>query len=172
MTFLAGYGRPSVHLDAPTPAETLDWMVQLTIEGIKDVPIRLFAEQLVRQLHPHDYLSEYAALLNWVRTNIRYTRDPVIIEQLKTPRVIMETGAADCDEMAILIGTFVGTLGGRARYVAGAFKRDSEGPVLSHVWAEAFDPACKGWVVLDPVPGRNVAMMLRRLVDSLAVDVA
>ena len=162
-----------MHLPAPTPQETLAWMARETRLGLEDVEVRLFAEQLVRELWPHDYLSEYAALLNWVRTHIRYVRDPIIIEQVKTPRATLETGTADCDCMCTLLGTLVGTLGGRARYVAGAFKRDPNGaPNFSHVWCEAFDPASKAWVVLDPVPGRNVASMLRRILDTIIVEAA
>jgi transglutaminase-like putative cysteine protease len=148
-------------------------MARETRLGLEDVEVRLFAEQLVRELWPHDYLSEYAALLNWVRTHIRYVRDPIIIEQVKTPRAVLETGTGDCDDLCVVLGTLVGTLGGRARYVAGAFKRDPDGgPNYSHVWCEAFDPASKAWVVLDPVPGRNVASMLRRILDTIIVEAA
>lgn len=167
MSVLAGYSRPALQLPAPDPRTTLAWMRRLTLRGLEDVRLRLFAETLVKHLAPHDYLSEYAAVLNWVRTNIRYVRDPSVVEQLKTPQAIVETAAADCDEMSILIGTLVASLGGQVRYVAGGFKQGS----LSHVWAEALDPNAQAWVVLDPVPGRNVAGMLSRLVDSTAITV-
>lgn len=148
-------------------------MVKAVQGGLRDSRIRLFAEPLVKHLKPHDYISEYAAVLNWVRCNIRYTRDPVNAEQLKTPAAILETGTGDCDEMAILIATLVGVLGGRVRFVAGAFRLTALGePEFSHVWCEAFEPASKAWVVLDPVPGRNVASMLRRLQRSLIMEAA
>lgn len=170
MLSLAGYTRPTLHTRDADPRTTLQWMVRLTQAGLSDVSIRLLAEEIVKDLWPHDYLSEYAAVLNWVRTHVRYTRDPIIIEQVKTPRAIIETGTGDCDDMCVIIGTLVGTLGGKARYVAGGFRRHMGGePALSHVWCEAFDPASKKWVVLDPVPGRNVGEMLRRLVDTVAV---
>lgn len=168
---LEDFSRPTLHLPAPTPEETLQWMVRETQIGLQSVELRLFAEQLVRGLWPHDYLSEYAALLDWVRTHIRYVRDPVNAEQVKTPQVTIETGTGDCDDSCTLLGTLVGALGGRARYVAGAFKRDIDGSLnFSHVWCEAFDPASQAWVVLDPVPGRNVASMLRRLIDSIVIE--
>lgn len=168
---LENFVKPTFHLPAPTPQETLTWMVQYTRLGLEDVQIRLFAEQLVKNLWPHDYLSEYAAILNWIRTHIRYSRDPVIIEQVKTPQVVLETKNGDCDDQCTLIGTLVGTLGGKVRYVAGAFKRNPDGfPNFAHVWCEAFEPASKAWVVLDPVPGRNVASMLRKLLDTIIVE--
>jgi len=172
MSVLAGYSRPTLQLPAPDPRTTLTWMRHLTLFGLEDVKLRLFAEELVAKLAPHDYLSEYAAVLNWVRTNIRYSRDPSVVEQLKTPQVVIETGTGDCDEMSIVIGTLVASLGARVRYVAGAFKRDGNGrPSLSHVWCEALDPNAQAWVVLDPVPGRNVAGMLTRLIDSTSIVV-
>lgn len=93
---LEDFARPTMHLPAPSPQETLAWMARETRLGLEDVEIRLFAEQLVQELWPHDYLSEYAALLNWVRTHIRYSRDPIIIEQVKTPRAVLETKTGDC----------------------------------------------------------------------------
>jgi transglutaminase-like putative cysteine protease len=146
-------------------------MVRATRLGFEDVQIRMFAEGLVQNLWPHDYLSEYAAILNWVRSHVRYVRDPAIIEQVKTPQVVLETKTGDCDDQCVLLGTLVGTLGGRVRYVAGAFKKNPDGsPNFAHVWCEVYDPASKAWVVLDPVPGRNVASMLRRLLDTIIVE--
>jgi len=170
---LEDFARPSRHLPAPTPQETLAWMVRATKAGLVNVELRLFTEQLVKGLWPHDYLSEYAALLHWVRTHLRYVRDPVVIEQVKTPQVTIETGTGDCDDLTVVLGTMVGTIGGRARYVAGAFAREADGsPNFSHVWCEAFDPAAKAWVVLDSVPGRNVSSMLRRLLDTIITEAA
>lgn len=169
MPHLSGLARPAMHLAAPDPRTTLDWMVRLTQDGQKDVELRLFTEKLCRHIFPHDYLSEYAAILNWVRTHIRYSRDPVTIEQVKTPRAIVETETGDCDDMTVLIGTLVGIMGGKARYVAGAFVRGADGrPTFSHVWCEAWEPNAKAWVVLDPVPGRRVHEMLNRMIDSIA----
>lgn len=165
---LAGLERPSKHLPAPDPETTMRVMAKLIVDGQYDGALRNLAEQIVRGLTPHDYLSEYAAVLNWVRQNIRYVRDPRTIEQVKTPRVIVETGSADCDDMAILIGTLVGALGGQVRLVAAAFAGKEH---LTHVWCEAFDPLSKAWVVLDPVPGRRVDEMLKRISKRLVVSV-
>lgn len=172
MPSLAGFTRPSQHLAAPDPKSTLEWMVKLARQGIDDSRLRLFVEQLVRYVFPHDYLSEYAAILNWVRMHIRYSRDPTDIEQLKTPQAVFETETGDCDDQSILIAAFCAQLGAKVRFVAGAFKREHGQPAWSHVWCEAYDPTSKAWVVLDPVPGRRVAQMINRLVDSMAAVVA
>jgi len=139
-------------------------MSKLAREAQFDVAIRALTERVVKGLISHDYLSEYAAILCWIRTNIRYIRDPVTIEQVKTPRAVIETEAADCDEMGTLAAAMVGTIGGRSRFVAATF--NSSKP-LTHVWAEAFDPASKAWVILDPVPGRRVGEMVGRIVRTV-----
>ena len=153
--------RPYVDLPPPTPEETLVWMQRLALMDQDNPQIRDLAEKIVSGVLQRDYASEYAAVLNWVRMNVRYVRDPVTIEQVKTPKATMETRAGDCDDMAVLIASLVGHLGGRSRFSAGAFVRGPTGrPMLAHVWAEAFDPVSGAWIVLDPVPGRRVHQML------------
>ena len=170
MPTLAGYKRPSQLLPAPSPKRTLYWMVQMTRQGQQDQQMMSLAQKIVKGVFPHDYLSEYVALLNWVRTNIRYVRDPRTVEQVKSARAVVETGTGDCDCMCTLLGTLIGHIGGQVRFVAGAFKKAANGkPVLSHVWAEAYDPNTKAWVVLDPVPGRRVGKMIGRLQHAVAV---
>jgi transglutaminase-like putative cysteine protease len=173
---LGTYARPNRHLPAPTPEQTLQWMAKFIRQGQYDQRLRELVErEIVAELFPHDYLSEYAAILNWVRTNIRYSRDPRTIEQVKTPAVIVETKTGDCDDMSVLIGALVGLVGGQVRLVAGGFPnapRTSSGRrILSHVWLEAFDPTSSSWVVLDPVPGRKVHQMLRRMTNRLTMEV-
>ena len=168
MSRLGAYARPTSHLPAPTPQETMQWMGRLIRQGQYDQRIRELVErEVIPQVFPHDYLSEYVACLNWVRANVRYTRDPRSIEQLKTPAVVLETRSADCDDMAILLGAMVGQIGAGVRLCAGGFKgaplSGDGGPILSHVWLEAYDPSSKSWVVLDPVPGRKVHQMLGKL---------
>lgn len=96
MPSLAGFKRQTKHLPPPSPQQTLDWMVKLTRQAQFDQPLRGFAEKLVSKVFPHDYLSEYAALLNWTRANIRYVRDPRMVEQVKTARAVYETRTGDC----------------------------------------------------------------------------
>jgi transglutaminase-like putative cysteine protease len=142
------------------------WMAKLATEAQLDPELRALAEKIVHSVFKHDYLSEYAAILNWIRRNIRYIRDPLTIEQVKTPRVIVETEAGDCDDLSTLAAAMVASIGGKVRFVAGTFARN--GP-LSHVWLEAYDPAAKVWVILDTVPGRKVAEMAQRLKNTISI---
>lgn len=159
--------RPSINLPPPTPEETLQAMRHLAVEAQNDLQMRELAERLTAGLWPNDYVSEYAAALNWVRRHIRYLRDPVSIEQVATPRATLERRCGDCDDMAVLLAALVGHLGGQSRFVAGAFKAHQGRPILSHVWCEAKDPTSGAWVTLDPVPGRRVQQMLGKTIKRI-----
>lgn len=167
---LGAFARPVQHLPPPSPRQTLAWMSRFIRDGQQDYRIRELVEaQIIDKVFPHDYLSEYAAILNWVRTHIRYVRDPRTIEQVRTPDVTLETKTGDCDDQSVLIGTMVGLVGGPVRLVAGGFGGGR--PVLSHVWTEAYDPVSKSWVVLDPVPGRRVHKMLGNVSRRMTMEV-
>jgi len=164
---LSAFGRPVLDLPPPSPEETLVWMRRLAMASQADVRLRGLATSIVRRLKQQDYISEYAAILDWVRRHIRYVRDPRTVEQVSTPQATLSVGTGDCDDMAVLISSLVGHIGGSTRFRAGAFKRSGGVPMLSHVWVEAFDPATRAWVVLDPVPGQRVNSMLSGLVATL-----
>lgn len=146
-------------------------MRRLSNDAQHDLQLRSLVEDLCRRVWPHDYVSEYAAMLNWVRKNIRYMRDPITIEQVKSPRAVLAERAADCDDVATLLAAMVGAAGGRSRFVAAAFKTGPDGqPVMAHVWCEAFDPVSNAWVALDPVPGKRVPTMLGKVVHRIVAD--
>lgn len=143
-------------------------MRQLAGSGARDPRVREVAIRITQQLLDHDFMSEYAALFNWVRRNIRYIRDPIEIEQVQTPHATLQLRTGDCDDLAVLLAALTGAIGGRSRFVAGAFRHGPNGkPSLSHVWCEAHEPQTNTWVVLDPVPGRRVPQMLGALVHTL-----
>jgi transglutaminase-like putative cysteine protease len=142
-------------------------MRRLAREGSMDPAVRQATERIVRQVFDHDFLSEYLAIFNWVRRHVRYVRDPILIEQVASPRATLQMRAGDCDDMAVLIAAMIGSVGGRTRFVAGAYKYRNGRPVLEHVWVEAHEPRGNNWVVLDPVPGRQVPQMLGKLVSTI-----
>lgn len=159
--------RPYLDLPPPTPEETLVWMQRLAQDGSKDLRIRQLTENVLCNVFDHDFMSEYVALLHWVQKNIRYVRDPILVEQVQTPWATVQARTGDCDDMATLLAALVGAVGGRSRFVAGAYKMAHGRPKLEHVWLEAHDPRSNNWVVLDPVPGRRVDQMLGALIHTI-----
>jgi hypothetical protein len=58
-----------------------------------------------------DYEGEVDAIYWWVRKNVRYTRDIHEVELFQRPRRTVETKLADCDDMSILIGSILQSVG-------------------------------------------------------------
>lgn len=137
-------------------------MARFAVEAQADIAFRNWVTGVTRGVFQRDYLSEIIAVLNWVRLNVRYVRDPNQFERVQKPQITLHLRSGDCDDMATLIGAAITSIGCTARYVAGAFNRDASGWVLSHVWCEGFDASSNCWVALDPVPGQVVQEMLGR----------
>jgi transglutaminase-like putative cysteine protease len=143
-------------------------MARLAQEGSMDFSVREVAEKITRHIFDHDFMSEYTAIFHWVQRNIRYVRDPILVEHVQTPRATLQIRSGDCDDISVLIAALAGAVGGRSRFVAGAFKKHPDGtPKLEHVWVELHEPRSNSWVVLDPVPGRKLNQMLGKLVHTL-----
>jgi transglutaminase-like putative cysteine protease len=135
-------------------------MRRLALAAQTEWPLRRLVERICRGLTPKAYLSELAALYYFVCRNVRYQRDPLTVELVKTPMATLETGVGDCDDIATLLASMVLLCGSQARFVTVGFRRKWP---FTHVFAEGLDPKTKRWVTLDPVAGPDAAQMLRRV---------
>ncbi len=97
---------------------TLNLMARFTREYKTDLTLRNLAERIVQSIAGKDWYGEIQAIQNWVRDNIRYTRDIHDAETLKTPLLLIQSPYGDCDDMAMLAGTLLNALGHPVRYVA------------------------------------------------------
>jgi hypothetical protein len=153
-------------------------MVQSALVGERSIPVRRHTEQIVGGLRPKDYASEIIAICRWWGNAGRYTRDPLHVEMLRTPeRLIADANAgklaADCDEFALAIAVCCLTIGARAQFVTVGFQppRPGQPKVHTHVFCRAEDPRTKQWWILDPVAGRRVGQMLRRVKQYTVFEV-
>jgi hypothetical protein len=104
------------------------------VENSKSSPeIRLLALSLVRSLPSKDHLSEARAFFDFVRKNIRYTRDVFNMETLQTPEKTLEVGNGDCDDMVMLLSALLFSVGISNFFAVGGF-REGE---FEHVWLRA-----------------------------------
>ena len=141
--------------------QTLEEMAKLAREGIRDQRIRNAAVKITTQgflngtgLQQKDFEGEARRLHAFVRDQIRYVRDTDGIELLHDPATILEIGAGDCDDKAILLAALLGSIGAPTRFVAVAFEPER----FSHVWLQV---EINGrWVDLEttePIPfGQSV----------------
>jgi transglutaminase-like putative cysteine protease len=140
--------------------QTIAEMRRLALAAQTEWPLRRLVERVCHGLEAKDYVSELAALYYFVCRRIRYQRDPLTVELVKTPLATLQTGVGDCDDIATLLAAMVLLCGSEARFVTVGFKR--RGP-FTHVFCEALDPKTKRWVTLDPVAGVHAAQMLGRI---------
>src|SRR5438309_313372 len=75
-------------------------IANLIREGARDFYVRQKAIEIFRGAGaaPKDRWAEVCTLFNWVRGNIRYTRDILRVELLHTARRMLELQAGDCDD--------------------------------------------------------------------------
>lgn len=126
--------------------------------------VRMFAEYVVRDVAPKDYLGEILAIRNiFVQPSpfrpgtplFKYVNDPRHVELVKTPErqviEIMEHGCAvtDCDDSSTMAAALCLLIGREVELVAMGFKNRS----LSHVAVRCKEPKSDQWIILDGVAG-------------------
>lgn len=132
----------------PGTRNTVDHVGRLIREGASDFYVRQKAIDilLARRIPAKDYLGEINALFQWVQRHVRYTRDPFRVEVLHSPRRMLELRAGDCDDMTILLGALVKSVGHPVRIVLtgpDALRPD----LFSHIYLEAQHRG--QWIPLD-----------------------
>lgn len=144
-------------------------------EGEQSFLVRQFAEAVVRQIAPKDYLSEILALYGWAKApQFRYTNDALHVEQVKSPqRILMEvqtmgSSLVDCDDTATLLAAMALTLGRRVQFVVAGFGAPG---VFTHVFTRIQEPRSREWIIVDPVAGTRDAEMANRVAHVEFVEV-
>ncbi len=123
-------------------------VARLIREGAGDFYVRQKAIDilLARGVAAKDYLGEIDALFRWVQRHVRYTKDPFRIEVLHSARRMLELQAGDCDDMTIVLGALVKSVGHPVRIVLTG--PDGRRPDLfSHIYLEARHH--DQWIPLD-----------------------
>ncbi|MGH7457141.1 MAG: transglutaminase domain-containing protein [bacterium] len=134
---------------------TARYVVDLIKQGAKDFCVRQTAINIFRlyRVPSKDYFGEIAAFFDWVKNNIRYTRDIFKVELLHSARRMLELRAGDCDDMTILLGAMLESTGHPVRLVL--IGRDLKRPRLfSHIYLETLYKDC--WIPLDPTMRKPV----------------
>jgi hypothetical protein len=134
---------------------TVDHIIHLVKEGAKDFCLRQTAINILIENHvpPKDYFGEIQTLFEWVKQNVRYTRDIHRVELLHSPRRMLELRAGDCDDMTILLASMLKSVGHPVRLVLVGFNPRKK-TLFTHIYLEAF---CKDWwIPLDATVNRRL----------------
>lgn len=109
-------------------------MAELATAGAENIRVRNLAVDLTNRLPQKDFRGEACVLLEYVRDRIRYVRDIRDVETLHTVDAILDIGAGDCDDKAILLAALLLSIGHSPQFIAVAFQPDK----YSHVWVRDF----------------------------------
>ena len=140
------------------PAGTLvtaGLIARLIKAGAKDFYVRQKAIEILRvaRVRPKDRFGEVCALFDWVRRNIRYTRDIFRVELLHTARRMLELRAGDCDDMTILLGAMLMSIGHPVRLILAGF-RAQRPHLYSHIYPEV--RLKDRWLPIDATVSRPI----------------
>ena len=132
----------------PGTRKTLEHVQALIRQGVKDFYVRQKAIDILfeKGIRAKDYLGEIRALFEWVQQNVRYTKDPFRLEVLHSAKRILELRAGDCDDMTILLGAMLESIGHPTRLVI-VGPTPLRPDLFSHIYLEVYH---KGrWIPLD-----------------------
>jgi hypothetical protein len=103
----------SFNVQSDTLDDRMDFLIDEIWKGIQDPKIQQLASRILEEydVPSRDWEAESRAVFEWVRSNIRYTRDPEGLELFRKPLRTVQLGIADCDDMSILICALLGTIG-------------------------------------------------------------
>jgi Transglutaminase-like superfamily len=127
---------------------TLDHIQDLIRAGAKDFYVRQKAIDILleKAIKPKNYLGEIKALFEWMQQNVRYTKDPFRVEVLHSARRLLELRAGDCDDMTILLGSMLESIGHPVRLIVTG-PNPLRPKLFSHIYLEAFHQG--QWIPLD-----------------------
>src|SRR3989442_12920486 len=134
---------------------TARMIARLIREGAKDFYVRQKAIQIFRGygVRPKNRFGEVSALFDWVKKNIRYTRDIFRTELLHSARRMLELRAGDCDDMTILLGAMMMSTGHPVRIVLAGF-RPNKPHRYSHIYPEV--NVHGRWIPIDATMQRPI----------------
>lgn len=137
---------------AQPTAHTLAVMAGMVRNRRADEKIRSTAHAVVSGCAPTDDVCRMRRLLGYVKSSVEFERDPVDVEGLTDPALLLEriaqhgTARGDCDDAAILLSALLESIGVRTRFIALSIRRDGR---FHHVAVEGQQKG-GGWYLLDP----------------------
>jgi len=129
------------------------------IEKAKYNPfVKSIAVQIIkRRKVPHkDYLGQTRAIFDFVRSRVKYIKDPVGYDQLSPPIRTIYQGYGDCEDNAVLLASLLESIGipTKLKLVA------TRGPKYDHIYVLAGIPLDSKvrWMPLDTTLARTKPM--------------
>lgn len=148
--------------------QTLAKMRAVVNAGLTDPIVIETARVIVRAIAPRHYTEQIAAIRSFLADRFLFVKDPLGVELLSTPRLMLDTIAraffvqGDCDDAAILAAALAKAIGLRARFVALGFV-GPDAPLV-HVFTQINIPGGDEWREMDTSRPRDAAPQYTRAV--------
>jgi transglutaminase-like putative cysteine protease len=121
---------------------TVDKMKSIIVESSKNPYVREWAKNIMGRIEVNNKKAEASAIFNFVRDNVRYTKDPLGFEYLQTPTYLLEDirlyqagqgdrPVGDCDDMTLLSLSLLKSIGFQVAIKVVSF---SESKKFAHVY--------------------------------------
>lgn len=98
--------------------DRVSWIIEEIHEGKRDPRVRQIGSDILSKkkgdawaIPERDWLGEVTAVFNYIRSNVRFTRDPHEVELFQKARRTLELKIADCDDLVILSGSILQSVG-------------------------------------------------------------
>jgi len=85
-------------------------------------------------LQQKDFVGEAKKLTEFVRDNIRYVKDIDGVETVHKPAALLQVGAGDCDDKAVLLAALLLSIGHTPQFIAVSFDPEQ----YCHVWVQDY----------------------------------
>jgi transglutaminase-like putative cysteine protease len=131
---------------------------------MKDIPVLDAAKRIIRSAGGKDRRAQSHAIGSWVRSSLRFVRDPYGVETIHTPLFMLDRihsvglFEADCDDYAVLSASLAKAVGLRTKFIILGFV--SKGAPWAHVYTIAETP--QGWVSFDHTFGVPAGLISRK----------
>lgn len=149
------FRRLQISTGARGTTETLRAMADLIVEASQDPYFVQFTRNIVRSCASKDYLCEADALLQYVKQNVTYRQDPLLMEWVQSPGWTMFVERqGDCDDSSSLLAAMDLAAGHGAELVAVATERSNPSE-YTHVFTRVGLRTPGGgveWLGQDAVP--------------------
>jgi transglutaminase-like putative cysteine protease len=90
--------------------------------------IRELALSIVDHLPAKQWAAQAAAIMYWVRANVKYIKDPSGVEAIHSPENILKLGHGDCDDLSILYCSLAESIGHKTQFLAVKLKQPNGRP--------------------------------------------
>jgi len=143
--------------------QTLKIMQSLVDRYKTNIKIRELAQKIINRVPEKNCKLEAATLQNWVRDNIRYTKDIAGVETIGSPDHTLLTRHGDCDDQSILLATLLQSVGHPTRFAAVGNHKNKYNHVYTEVkingqWLPA--ETTENWQLGEPPPVIKSKMIL------------